>query len=211
MTKDDTKKKDAVLLAMLPEVPFDGWTRAGMRKAAARAKISTGELDTLFPRGTRDLVAWFSRWADRETVAVLATKRLPRLRTSERIALGVKTRLQLLLPNREAVRRAFSLLALPQNVPLAAKLLYETVDMLWHAAGDTSTDFNFYTKRGLLAGVYAATVLYWLDDRSLGATASEEFLERRLAEVLAIPRVKNLVTRLPDVFGLLRTLRPRRA
>jgi len=112
MTTDDTKKKDAVLLAMLPEVPFDGWSRAGMRKAAARAKISQSELDTLFPRGTRDVVAWFSRWADRETLAMLATKRLPRLRTSERIALGVKTRLQLLLPHREAVRRAFSLLAL---------------------------------------------------------------------------------------------------
>jgi ubiquinone biosynthesis protein COQ9 len=133
------------------------------------------------------------------------------LRTSERIALGVKTRLRLLLPHREAVRRAFSLLALPQNVPLAAKLLYETVDALWHAAGDNSTDFNFYTKRGLLAGVYAATMLYWLDDRSPGATASEEFLARRLAEVLAIPRMTNLVTRLPNALGLLRALRPRRA
>jgi ubiquinone biosynthesis protein COQ9 len=209
MMKDDAAKKDAVLLAMLPEVPFDGWTRAGMRKAAARAKISTSELDALFPRGTRDLVAWFSRWADRETLTTLATKRLPRLRTSERIALGVKTRLQLLLPHREAVRRAFSLFALPQNVPLAAKLLYETVDTLWHAAGDTSTDFNFYTKRGLLAGVYAATVLYWLDDRSPGAAASEEFLARRLADVLAIPRLKNVFSRLPSAFRILRAVRPR--
>src|SRR5512142_2065965 len=55
-------RKDAVLLAMLRNVPFDGWTRAGMRVAADRAGIDITELPLLFPDGTRDVAAWFSHW-----------------------------------------------------------------------------------------------------------------------------------------------------
>jgi ubiquinone biosynthesis protein COQ9 len=209
MSKDDTAKKDALLLALLPEVPFDGWTRGAMRAAGTRAGLETSEIDTLFPRGPRDVVAWFSRWADRETLAALTTQKTQRLRTGERIALGVRTRLQILLPHREAVRRSLTLMALPQNLPLGAKLLYEAVDTLWHAAGDDATDFNFYTKRGLLAGVYATTTLFWLDDRSGDNAATEAFLERRLAEVQAIPRLKSAVTRIPNPLRILRAVRAR--
>lgn len=204
---DDTQKKDALLLALLPAVPFDGWTRAAMRGAAARAGLDEEVAEILFPKGPRDVVAWFSRWADRQTLAALTPRKMQRLRTSERVALGVRTRLQTLLPYREAVRRSLALMALPQNLPLGARLLYETVDTLWHAAGDTSTDFNFYTKRGLLAGVYAATTLYWLDDHSDGHAATNAFLERRLAEVLAIPRLKNVARRLPSPAWILRAAR----
>jgi ubiquinone biosynthesis protein COQ9 len=206
---DDTAKKDALLRALLPEVPFDGWSVTAMRAAAERAGLEPGDVDELFPKGPRDAVAWFSRWADRETLAVLKARQPRRLRTSERVALGVKARLGFLLPHREAVRRSLSFLALPQNMPLGATLLYEAVDTIWHGAGDASTDFNFYTKRGLLAGVYAATLLYWLDDSSEGAAASEAFLGRRLADVLALPRIKDAAARLAVPLQILRALRPR--
>jgi ubiquinone biosynthesis protein COQ9 len=209
MTPDDTARKDALLHAMLPAVPFDGWSLTAMQAAAQRAGIDLAELETLFPGGPRDVVAWFSRWADRETLAALQAARRQKLRSSERVALGVKTRLSILMPHREAVRRGLSLLALPQNLPLGAKLLYEAVDTIWHGAGDASTDFNFYTKRGLLAGVYTATLLYWLDDRSENAAASEAFLARRLADVLAVPRLKDAVARLASPLRILRGLRPR--
>lgn len=209
-TADLAQKKDAVLLALLPEVPFDGWGGKALRAAAARAGVDDSELAALFPRGTRDIVAWFSRWADRETLKRLAARRdRGKLRQREQMTLAINTRLAILLPHREAVRRAFSLLALPQNAPLAARLLYETVDMLWRAAGDRATDFNFYTKRGMLAGVYTATMLYWLDDRSPGASASEAFLARRLAEILTLTRLRQRVAQIPTPFGLLRTLRSR--
>lgn len=204
---DDTERKDALLLALLPNVPFDGWTRAAMRAAGAGAGLDAGAVDALFPKGPRDAVAWFSRWADRQTLAALTARKAQRLRTSERIALGVRTRLGILQPYREAVRRSLTLMALPQNLPLGAKLLYEAVDTLWHAAGDSSTDFNFYTKRGLLAGVYATTTLYWLDDRSPGSEATNAFLERRLADVLAIPRLRNAATRFPNPLRILRAAR----
>ncbi|HEY3919399.1 MAG TPA: COQ9 family protein [Stellaceae bacterium] len=208
MSASATARKDAVLLAILPNVPFDGWTRVAMRAAAAQAGIDPTELPLLFPRGPRDVAAWFSAWADRQTVGALRRRRIGTLKIRERIAAGVSARLAILLPHREAVRRSLSLFASPINLPLGAKLLYDTVDTLWHAAGDRSTDFNFYTKRGLLAGVYAATTLYWLDDRSEGTAATAAFLDRRLAEVLAIPKLRDSVERL-NPLRMLRAARER--
>lgn len=209
----DRAAMDALLQAILPEVPFEGWTAAAMRKAAEKAGLDPAEVASLCPGGPRDLVAAFSHWADRETLKALAPLGLETMKIRERIATGVRARLAILTPHREAVRRALSLLAAPQNVALGARLLYDAVDALWYAAGDTATDFNFYTKRGLLAGVYAATTLYWLDDRSPGAVETHAFLDRRLADVMAIPRMsgrlRELAARLPDPFLFFRLARRR--
>ncbi len=200
LAMDEIARKDALLAAILPDVPFDGWTRAAMAAAAQRIGMDRAELAALFPGGPRALAAWFSHWADRLTLETMASRPLDGMKGSERIALGVRTRLALLLPHREAVRRGLALMALPQNAPLAARLLYDTVDALWYAAGDHATDFSFYTKRGILAGIYAATTLYWLDDRSPGGEATEAFLARRLAAVSSLPRVGARFARVFDNF-----------
>jgi ubiquinone biosynthesis protein COQ9 len=114
----------------------------------------------------------------------------------------VRARLEQLAPHREAVRRALSYLALPQNAALGAKCLYRTVDAIWYAAGDTATDYNFYTKRLLLAGVYSSTVLFWLNDKSEGYAETWAFLDRRIAEVVklggALGRTVGGLLDLPD-------------
>lgn len=193
---EEQREREAIIEALLPDIPFDGWSHAALAAAGARLGLDQAELAALFPGGMRDVVAAFSRWADRKTLEMLSDKNLEAMKVRERIATAVRARFAVLQPHREAVRRALSLLALPQNAPLALRLLYDTVDALWYAAGDTATDFNFYTKRGLLAGVYAATTLYWLDDRSDDMTATEAFLDRRLAEVLAIPKLRERFGRL---------------
>ena len=208
---DQDARREELLLAMLPDVPFDGWSRGTMEVAAHRLGMDTAELAALFPGGARDVVAAFSRWADRKTLELLASVPLATMKVRERIATAVRTRLGILEPHREAVRRSLAVLAVPHNVPLSLKLLYDTVDAMWYAAGDTATDFNFYTKRGLLAGVYASTTLYWLDDRSPGAEETHAFLERRLADVMAIPkyqaRLRESLEWLPNPFRLLRAAR----
>jgi ubiquinone biosynthesis protein COQ9 len=208
---EENPRRDTLLLAVLPDVPFDGWSRATIIAAGARVGIDAAETASLFPGGARDAVAAFSRWADRAMLATLAEQNLEAMKVRERIAAAARARLAALEPHREAVRRSLSLLALPHNAPLSLKLLYETVDQMWHAAGDTATDFNFYTKRGLLAGVYAATTLYWLDDRSPGAADTHAFLDRRLADVMAIPRygarLREGLDRLPNPLRLLRPAR----
>jgi ubiquinone biosynthesis protein COQ9 len=94
---------------------------------------------------------------------------------------------------------------MPLNGPLAARLLYKTVDAIWYAIGDRSTDFSFYTKRGLLAAVYSGTLFYWLNDKSEGAQATWAFLDRRIAEVMQIPKVMSRLTKFTE-----RIPRPRR-
>ena len=204
-------QRTALIEAILPEVAFDGWSRPALRAAARRIGMPAGEALALFPGGPADLVACFSRWADLRMLDRLETQTLDPLRMPERIALAVTTRLEIVAPWREAVRRALSLLSLPQHVPLGLRLLYQTVDDIWWAAGDRATDFSFYTKRMTLAGIYAATVLYWLEDSSEDFVDTRAFLERRLAGAARIGRVRQqfetAVERLPNPIRLLRQLR----
>jgi len=210
---DPGQAKDALLAAILPDVPFDGWTEAALARAAERVGLEPAELRGLCPGGVRDLVARFSHWADRETMTALEARDLSALKVRERIAAGVQARLCALAPHREAVRHSLALLTAPQNLALGARLLYDAVDAIWYAAGDDATDFNFYTKRALLAGVYAATTLYWLDDRSPDGADTLGFLDRRLRDITAIPkareRVRDWASRLPDPFLLFRLARRR--
>jgi ubiquinone biosynthesis protein COQ9 len=195
-------KRDALLIAALPNVPFDGWSLASLRAGARALGLADAAAAELFPKGAIGMVAWFSHWADREMLRSIEGESLELQKVRQRIAAAVDARLALLEPHKEAVRRSLSLLALPHHAPLALKLLYDTVDAMWYAAGDTATDWNFYTKRALLAGVVAATTLYWLEVRSAGSAETRAFLERRLGEVMSIPRVtqrlRDVADRLPN-------------
>ena len=190
--KDDAALKAKIVLAMLPDVPFEGWSRAALRKAASKLGHDEAEIESLFPGGARDAVACFSAWADHETEKALARKKIEALKIRERIALGVKTRLDILAPHREAVRRLIAFLALPANLPLAARLLYRTTDAIWHAAGDRTADFSWYTERALLTAVYAATLLYWLRDAGAADDAATlAFLDRRLGGIGRIYKLRG--------------------
>jgi ubiquinone biosynthesis protein COQ9 len=204
-------QRGALIEAMLPEVPFDGWSRAALRGGARRINVPAAKALALFSDGPAELVACFSRWADRRMLDRLESLPLDQLRVPDCIALAVNIRLEIVEPWREAVRRALAILTLPQHAPLALRLLYETVDGIWYAAGDSATDFSFYTKRATLVGIYAATVLYWLEDRSAGFADTRAFLDRRLADVARIGdarhRLQTALDRLPNPLRLLRPLR----
>ena len=201
-------QRAALIEAILPNVAFDGWSRPALRAAAPQVGMPVDEALALFPNGAAELVACFSRWADLRMLDRLEITVLEPLRVPERIALAVTTRLEILAPSREAVRRALSVLALPQHAPLGLRLLYGTVDGIWYAAGDRTTDFSFYTKRGTLAAVYAATTLYWLDDSSPDFGDTRAFLDRRLAGVASIGKARQrfevALERLPNPLRLLR-------
>lgn len=179
----------ALLKAALPEIPFEGWSAAALRAAARELGIGSDDVARAFPNDARDLIEYWGAVSDQEMLDELATVDLEVLKVRERIALAIKIRLMRQAAHREAMRRALSFLALPQNAALGTRLLYRTVDTIWYVAGDRSTDHNFYTKRALLAAVYAATVLYWVDDRSPGFEETWGFLDRRIANVMAIPKL----------------------
>jgi ubiquinone biosynthesis protein COQ9 len=207
-------QRDALLLATLPHVAFDGWTDSALLSGAADAGLEPADVLRFFPGGASEAVGAFSIWADREMIKALGAADLSELRHSEKIALAIRVRLETLSPHREAVRRSLGFLALVPNVPAGLQMLYRTVDEMWHAVDDRSADFSFYTKRALLAGIVSATTLYWLDDESEARAESWEFLDRRLADVLRIPqlgrRAGSLLHRLPNPFRIVQRARGRR-
>ncbi|MCB2102650.1 MAG: COQ9 family protein [Rhodobacterales bacterium] len=182
--------RDAIVLATLNHVTFDGWSRRSLAAGTEEAGFGPEVADRAFPGGVPDLLEAFSDLADREMLAEMERRGVAEMRVRDRIATGVRARLEWLAPHREAVRRSLSYLSLPLNLGLAARLTYSTVNAIWYAAGDESADFNFYTKRGLLAPVYSTTVLYWLADEGDEEGDFPEtwaYLDRRLADVLKIP------------------------
>jgi ubiquinone biosynthesis protein COQ9 len=216
MQEEGGELRDRVMLATLPNVVFDGWSLQALRDGAGMVGIGHEEAMRVFPGGVPDLVEHFSAWADREMLHAMEAHGLDAMKVRERVALGVRLRLEALSPHREAVRRLVPYLALPPNMSLGVRLLYRTVDAIWYAAGDTATDFSHYTKRALLSGVYSATVLYWLDDGSEDFRDTWEFLDRRIADVMRIGRATatlgglgGLARALPSPFRFARQIRRR--
>lgn len=178
--------KNDLLHAALADVPFDGWSDAVLEKAAKRLKISADKAHEAFPGGGTDLALQLSEWADHEMLAKLKPARLKDLRVRDKIALAVRTRLEILAPHRESTRQALKTLSLPPGSFRLSKAVWRTCDRIWEAAGDTATDYNRYTKRLLLSAVVTSTTLFWLNDGSDDFEKTWRFLDRRIGNVLKL-------------------------
>jgi ubiquinone biosynthesis protein COQ9 len=192
-------RRSRILAATLSHVPFDGWTWRSVKCGARDAGYTEPEAHLAFPEGIREVVTAYSARLDRrmQTAIEARAAEMVGMKTRERVAFALRLRLEAASGEREAIRRLVAFLALPENYGLGPKLLWSSVDAIWRAAGDRSTDFNFYTKRGLLAGVVGATVLYWLADESEGYANTWAFLDRRIDNVM---RVGSLPHRLSTWF-----------
>ncbi len=205
---DTDSLREKLIDAALAHVPFDGWGDKAVAAAAKDLDIDAALARNAFPGGAIEMVEYHSRLGDRRMVADFEQADKTGLKLREKVALAVRLRLTANAPHREAIRRALTILALPVHAPLAARLLYRTVDAVWYGLGDKSTDYNFYTKRMLLAGVYSTTVLFWINDKSEGQADTWGFLDRRIAQVMLIPqalgRFGKLADKLPDPMRILR-------
>jgi ubiquinone biosynthesis protein COQ9 len=188
-TLDEIRAALAPLIAQ--NAAFDGFGEAALRDAAARAGVDPDVARLAFPGGARDMVdAWFAD-VDATMAAKWSAERLAPLKIRERITALVEARIDLLAPNREALRRALALLALPTNVPFAAKLGWRAADAMWRLAGDTATDYNHYSKRAILGSVYGATMAVLLNDESEGLADTRAFLARRIDGVMRFESWKH--------------------
>ncbi len=181
----------ALVAAALPHVPFDGWSRETLAAAAREAGISPAVAHAAFPRGGVDMALEFHRRGDDAMAERLARTDLSGLRFRDRIALAVRLRLEGAEEHKEAVRRGATLFALPIHAADGAAAVWRTADRIWTALGDSSTDYNWYTKRATLSAVISSTVLYWLGDDSPGHAATWEFLDRRIENVMAFEGFKG--------------------
>ena len=195
------EERQALLDRTLVQVPFDGWTLESLRAAAVDLGYEWSVAQRAYPRGVRDLIAFFEAETDRRMVEAFAEIDLASLRIRDRITIAVRTRFELCAPYQEACRRLVAYYALPGNAFAGLQAMYRSVNLMWCAAGDTATDFNFYTKRGLLAGVYGSTILFWLNDKSEDCADTWAFLDRRIANVMEIQEVRGRAERSLDALG----------
>lgn len=187
---------NALLDAAMVHVPFDGWSDVTLKAAAADCGIDLATARALFPRGGVDLALAFHRRGDSAMASRLAQEDLGDLRFRDRIARAVRYRIEA-AQDRELVRRGTALFALPPYAADGVRAIWGTADMIWSTLGDRSTDYNWYTKRASLSGVYSATVLYWLGDDSPDAQATWNFLDRRIDGVMQFERIKSAVEKNP--------------
>ena len=169
---------------------FDGWTRAAVDTAADQLGIDRAQARLAMPKKQAEMVDLYIQGVDRALEEHFTPERLASLKIREKIRSLVWKRLEVMGPAREAVRRGLAILAMPQNVPLGLRIGWRTADLMWRIAGDSSTDFNHYTKRLTLGGVYASTLLVWLDDGSEGWTETAAFLDRRIDDVMKFEKWK---------------------
>jgi len=184
---DLNEQKNKILEAGLKDVPFDGWSLSTFECAAEKIGEDPQIVSALFPRGEHDLMDYFGEWTDDKMLGALSSIHADDLKVRARIRMAVEKRIEILTPYKEAVKICFKKLILPQNARLGTKITWRTADKIWDWAGDTSTDYNHYTKRGLLSGVIATTMTYWLQrDNDGDNQATYEFLNKRIENVLFI-------------------------
>jgi ubiquinone biosynthesis protein COQ9 len=188
--KDSSGLKELFLKELLESVGAWGWTDEAFQEAAQKLGLSPAWAWALFPGGSLDAIACWSHQGDQEMLATLGTLPLCTFKVRKRIFEAVRIRLDLQTPLKGALRETLVFLASPPRSWMGVKLAAQTANAMWWGIGDQSTDYNYYTKRGLLTGVYVSTLVFWVHDHSPNASASWDFLERRIEEVLRIQGAK---------------------
>lgn len=195
MTPTDPAR-DQLLEAILPHVAFDGWTDTAFAAALTDTGTSADHGRAICPRGAVDLAVAYHKRGDAAMETALKAAPTADMRIRDKIVLALRLRLEA-IDDKEAVRRGTTLFALPHMAATGAGLIWGTADAIWTAIGDSSDDINWYTKRATLAGVYSATVLYWLGDESPDMEATRAFIDRRIDDVMQIEKVKSQVNANP--------------
>ena len=211
MTEMADMTLDELRLALAPNIAaaavFDGWSDAALIHSAEDAEVKPEVARLAFPGGAIDMIAAWIETIDTAMVSALPQEKLGKMKIRERIRELVAFRLQAVAGQEESLRRALAIMAMPQNAPRALRLGWHSADAMWRLAGDTATDYNHYTKRAILASIYAATLAVFVDDESEGKVATHAFLDRRIEGVMKFEQAKaKWLGRSRDHFSVSRFL-----
>lgn len=193
MSTDATSLEDLrrqLAPAIADAAVFDGWSDVAIASAAEQQDVDPAVAAFAFSGGAMVMIAAWIAACDEAMAAEWPAERLAQLKIRERIRTLVQFRLDYVTPQQEALARALAIMAMPQNAAQALKLGWSSADLMWRLAGDTATDYNHYTKRTILSGIYAATLAVLAHDRSEGQADTRAFLERRIDGVMRFEKAK---------------------
>ena len=185
---------DELRLHLAPQIAaaaiFDGWSDAALVSASEMAGVDPAVARLAFLGGPMDMIAAWVASVDAQMDKAFDREMLAQMPIRERIRALVWFRLEAVAGLEEALRRAVAIQAMPRNLAQTAKLGWSSADRMWRLAGDTATDYNHYTKRAILAGIYAATLAVFVDDESEGKAETRAFLDRRIDGVMKFEKTK---------------------
>ena len=198
----DDRSLDELRFALAPRIAdaavFDGWSEAAVSAAARACGENPDVAAWAFREGPMAMIGAWVGAVDAEMARALPAEALAGLPVRERIARLVRFRLDAAAGREEAVRRALAVMAAPRHAAQGLRLGWRSADAMWRLAGDSSTDYNYYTKRAILSGVYAATLGVFVDDRSEGKAETLAFLDRRIAGIIRFEKTKAQLLRPAD-------------
>jgi ubiquinone biosynthesis protein COQ9 len=202
---------DEIRLLLAPAIAdaavFDGWGEAALTAAADEHGIDPAIAALAFSGGPMAIITAWIASIDAAMEREFTGNSLSNQPIRERIRRLVSFRLDMLAGREEALTRALSIMAMPHNAARALRLGWAGADAMWYLAGDKATDYNHYTKRTILAGIYAATLAVYAHDRSEGKTETQSFLTRRIDGVMRFEKAKARLLRPSDEhFSLTRLL-----
>jgi ubiquinone biosynthesis protein COQ9 len=197
--------KNKYVAEVLKNAAFEGWNDLSFTKAAKSLKLDQNYGYIMFPGGLVELINYFNRDVDLQLIQRLKLLDLQAMKVRERIFVAVMLRLEILTPNKAALRRLIGFYAMPQNLAKALCASWEVADVIWHGLNDNSTDFNYYTKRAILAGVYSASLLSWVNDTDISTT--EIYVKKRINNALTIGNAKNIIKQKVKKIPFLRLIR----
>ncbi len=195
------EQKTQIFEQALKDIPFDGWTIEVFEKAAVDLEFEKNIIPALFPKGNADILDFFAIWTDKKMMESLTSVNTEDLKVRARIRIAVEKRIEILSPYKEVTQHSFKRLRTPNHARLSTSIMWRTSDLIWNWAGDEATDYNKYTKRGLLSGVIGSTFIYWLNDNSDNAEKTKTFLNNRIENVLFVGKnIGKIVKPLESVF-----------
>lgn len=201
---------DELRIALAPQIAaaaiFDGWNDTALAEAAVQAGVEPSVARLAFPGGAMDMIAGWIGSVDAAMAQAFDPAVLAQMPIRERIRSLVWFRLETVGGLEEALRRALAIQALPQNLVRTAKLAWGSADVMWRLAGDTATDYNHYTKRAILASIYAATLAVFVSDETEGKAETRAFLDRRIEGVMKFEKAKAQLLQGREHFDLMRFL-----
>ena len=191
------KTKDIILNEALKIIPFMGWNKNMLEEASIKSGLDRKAASLIFLEGVDGLLDYYLQDLDKKMLYISQTKDIKKLKIQERVFEAIKIRIEIIAKNKIVTIKTMTYLLLPWNISQSSKFIWRTIDLIWKdICDDCSTDFNYYTKRSLLYGVYVSTVMYWLSDTSLNYNDTYDFLKRKLSNVLKIGGFINKIKRL---------------
>jgi ubiquinone biosynthesis protein COQ9 len=201
---------DELRLVLAPEIAraavFDGWSGVALDRAAASVGADPAVARLAFPGGAMDMIAAWIACTDAKMEGAFGDGALGGLKIRERIRALLQFRLDAVAGHEEALRRALAIQAMPGNLARSMRIGWHSADLMWRLAGDTATDYNHYTKRAILMGIYSATLAVWIEDTSEGKTETRAFLDRRIEGVMQFEKAKARLLRPREGFDVARFL-----